>query len=133
MRVRGCFWLLVLLSSALAFPSAAHADTINRVLHLDHGRMVEYKGTYSQYIGSRAKDEERLAKQRFLLGPALTGAARAICWATSRRAMCSGWALACISRCWPRPCAAPPLEPRSRSSVPACCWRQFTRAASIRA
>jgi hypothetical protein len=28
MRVRGCFWLLVLLSSALAFPPAAHADTI---------------------------------------------------------------------------------------------------------
>jgi ATPase subunit of ABC transporter with duplicated ATPase domains len=37
-------------------------EAITRVLHLDEGTLVEYKGTYSQYIDSRAKDEERLAK-----------------------------------------------------------------------
>ena len=38
-------------------------EAINRVLHLDHGRMVEYKGTYSQYLKARAADEVRLAKE----------------------------------------------------------------------
>ena len=44
-------------------------EAITRVLHLDRvgedtlGSLVEYKGTYSQYKLSRAKDEERLAKQ----------------------------------------------------------------------
>jgi ATPase subunit of ABC transporter with duplicated ATPase domains len=37
-------------------------EAITRVLHLDEGELVEYKGTYSQYLDSRAKDEERLAK-----------------------------------------------------------------------
>ena len=37
-------------------------ESINRVLHLDEGNLVEYKGTYSQYKASREKDEERLAK-----------------------------------------------------------------------
>jgi ATPase subunit of ABC transporter with duplicated ATPase domains len=37
-------------------------EAITRVLHLDEGELVEYKGTYSQYVESRAKDEERLAK-----------------------------------------------------------------------
>ncbi len=37
-------------------------EAITRVLHLDEGQLVEYKGTYSQYIDSRAKDEERLAR-----------------------------------------------------------------------
>jgi ATPase subunit of ABC transporter with duplicated ATPase domains len=43
--------------------------SITRVLHLDRpaersvGELVEYKGTYSQYLAARAKDEERLAKQ----------------------------------------------------------------------
>ncbi|MGI8792458.1 MAG: ABC-F family ATP-binding cassette domain-containing protein [Acidimicrobiales bacterium] len=37
-------------------------EGITRVLHLDEGTMVEYKGTYSQYLDSRAKDEERLTK-----------------------------------------------------------------------
>ena len=43
-------------------------EAITRVLHLDRagedavGTMVEYKGTYSQYLVSREKDEERLAK-----------------------------------------------------------------------
>ena len=37
-------------------------ESINRVLHLDEGEMHEYKGTYSQYRVSRAKDVERLTK-----------------------------------------------------------------------
>lgn len=37
-------------------------ESINRVLHLDEGQLHEYKGTYSQYRISRAKDEERLTK-----------------------------------------------------------------------
>ncbi|MGE0879046.1 MAG: ABC-F family ATP-binding cassette domain-containing protein [Acidimicrobiia bacterium] len=43
-------------------------EAITRVLHLDrpaedaHGHIVEYKGTYSQYVDARAKDEARLAK-----------------------------------------------------------------------
>jgi ATPase subunit of ABC transporter with duplicated ATPase domains len=32
------------------------------VLHLDEGRLVEYKGTYSQYRSARARDEERRAR-----------------------------------------------------------------------
>ena len=44
-------------------------EAITRVLHLDRptetatGHIVEYKGTYSQYIAARAEDEKRLAKQ----------------------------------------------------------------------
>ena len=43
-------------------------EAITRVLHLDRpneelpGHMVEYKGTYSQYLAARAKDEVRLTK-----------------------------------------------------------------------
>jgi ATPase subunit of ABC transporter with duplicated ATPase domains len=37
-------------------------EAITRVLHLDEGDLVEYKGTYSQYIDARAKDEQRLAR-----------------------------------------------------------------------
>jgi ATPase subunit of ABC transporter with duplicated ATPase domains len=37
-------------------------EAITRVLHLDEGTMVEYKGTYSQYRAARKRDEERLAK-----------------------------------------------------------------------
>jgi ATPase subunit of ABC transporter with duplicated ATPase domains len=37
-------------------------EAITRVMHLDEGRMVEYKGTYSQYLKSRAADEARLRK-----------------------------------------------------------------------
>ena len=37
-------------------------EAITRVLHLDEGTMVEYKGAYSQYREARAKDEERLAR-----------------------------------------------------------------------
>ena len=43
-------------------------DAITRVLHLDRehedgtGELVEYRGTYSQYLRSRAQDEERLSR-----------------------------------------------------------------------
>jgi ATPase subunit of ABC transporter with duplicated ATPase domains len=43
-------------------------EAITRVLHLDRpkeaevGTLVEYKGTYTQYIAARADDERRLAK-----------------------------------------------------------------------
>jgi ATPase subunit of ABC transporter with duplicated ATPase domains len=36
--------------------------SITRILHLDKGRLVEYKGTYSQYRRARKRDEERTAK-----------------------------------------------------------------------
>jgi ATPase subunit of ABC transporter with duplicated ATPase domains len=34
-------------------------EAITRVLHLDEGQIVEYKGTYSQYRQARAADEQR--------------------------------------------------------------------------
>jgi ATPase subunit of ABC transporter with duplicated ATPase domains len=37
-------------------------SSITRVMHLDEGTMVEYKGTYTQYREARAKDEEHKAK-----------------------------------------------------------------------
>ena len=37
-------------------------ESITRVMHLDDSRIVEYKGTYSQYRKARAEDEERRAK-----------------------------------------------------------------------
>ena len=36
--------------------------SITRVLHLDAGRLVEYRGTYTQYRKARALDEQRLGK-----------------------------------------------------------------------
>ena len=36
--------------------------SITRVLHLDEGTLVEYKGTYTQYRDARAKDEVRLGR-----------------------------------------------------------------------
>jgi ATPase subunit of ABC transporter with duplicated ATPase domains len=47
-------------------------ESITRVLHLDRpdeeaeGEIVEYRGTYSQYVAARAADEERLAKRAVL-------------------------------------------------------------------
>jgi len=35
---------------------------ITRILHLDEGRLIEYRGTYSEYRAARAIDEERSAK-----------------------------------------------------------------------
>jgi ATPase subunit of ABC transporter with duplicated ATPase domains len=37
-------------------------EAITRVLHLDEGQMVEYRGTYSQYREARAADEDRQRK-----------------------------------------------------------------------
>ena len=37
-------------------------EAITRVLHLDEGRMVAYKGTYSQYRSARTRDDARAAK-----------------------------------------------------------------------
>lgn len=37
-------------------------ESITRVMHLDEGELVEYKGTYSQYRQARAEDEVRRAK-----------------------------------------------------------------------
>jgi len=34
-------------------------ESITRVLHLDEGEVVEYRGTYSEYRSARAADEER--------------------------------------------------------------------------
>ncbi len=36
--------------------------SITRILHLDRDGVVEYRGTYSRYRASRARDEERLAR-----------------------------------------------------------------------
>ena len=37
-------------------------QAITRVLHLDEGELVEYRGTYTQYRTARAADEERRSK-----------------------------------------------------------------------
>jgi ATPase subunit of ABC transporter with duplicated ATPase domains len=37
-------------------------EAITRVLHLDEGELIEYKGTYSQYVEARKADEERRRK-----------------------------------------------------------------------
>ena len=37
-------------------------SSITRVLHLNEGELVEYRGTYSQYLAAHAADEERLAR-----------------------------------------------------------------------
>ncbi len=37
-------------------------SAITRVLHLDEGELIEYRGTYSQYRAARAADEERRGK-----------------------------------------------------------------------
>ena len=38
--------------------------SITRVLHLNDGELIEYQGTYSQYLAARAADEERLRQAR---------------------------------------------------------------------
>jgi ATPase subunit of ABC transporter with duplicated ATPase domains len=49
-------------------------EAITRVLHLDRptetatGTIVEYRGTYSQYVTARAEDEQRLTRQAMLQG-----------------------------------------------------------------
>ena len=37
-------------------------ESITRVLHLDQGEVIEYKGSYTQYREARARDEERLGR-----------------------------------------------------------------------
>jgi ATPase subunit of ABC transporter with duplicated ATPase domains len=37
-------------------------ESITRVVHLDEGRLVEYRGTYSRYLEARTADEERARK-----------------------------------------------------------------------
>jgi len=37
-------------------------EAITRILHLDEGEVVAYKGTYSQYRTARRRDEDRLAR-----------------------------------------------------------------------
>ena len=37
-------------------------QAITRILHLDEGELIEYRGTYSQYLVSRKADEERRVK-----------------------------------------------------------------------
>ncbi|MGB0148628.1 MAG: ABC transporter ATP-binding protein, partial [Ilumatobacteraceae bacterium] len=43
-------------------------EAITRVLHLDRpnegdtGHLIEYRGTYTQYVSARAEDERRQAK-----------------------------------------------------------------------
>jgi ATPase subunit of ABC transporter with duplicated ATPase domains len=37
-------------------------QAITRVMHLDDGELVEYRGTYTQYLTARTADEERRAK-----------------------------------------------------------------------
>jgi ATPase subunit of ABC transporter with duplicated ATPase domains len=61
-------WLIAFLRSyrgALLVVShdLALLDTaITRILHLDEGELIEYRGTYSQYRVARAADEERLGR-----------------------------------------------------------------------
>jgi ATPase subunit of ABC transporter with duplicated ATPase domains len=67
-------WLLDLLGSYRgALVVVSHDldlldDSITRVIHVEReseeaaGKLVEYKGTYSQYLTARASDEQRLAK-----------------------------------------------------------------------
>ncbi|MGH9077912.1 MAG: ABC-F family ATP-binding cassette domain-containing protein [Acidimicrobiales bacterium] len=56
--LRGYRGALLVVSHDLALLDEA----ITRVLHLDEGQAVEYRGTYSQYRDARAKDESRQAK-----------------------------------------------------------------------
>jgi ATPase subunit of ABC transporter with duplicated ATPase domains len=47
-------------------------EAITKVIHLDDGEVRQYKGTYTQYVSARAKDEDRLrriaARQRAEIG-----------------------------------------------------------------
>src|SRR6266581_4747701 len=55
-------------------------SSITRVLHLDSGRLIEYRGTYSQYQAARAMEEKRLTslaeRQDRLLVMGLNGAGK---------------------------------------------------------
>ncbi len=56
--LRGFRGSLLVISHDLALLDQA----ITRVMHLDEGELIEYRGTYSQYVVSRKADEERRTK-----------------------------------------------------------------------
>ncbi|MGQ0823433.1 MAG: ABC-F family ATP-binding cassette domain-containing protein [Actinomycetota bacterium] len=61
-------WLMTFLRSfrgallVISHDLALLDQAITRVLHLDDGELVEYRGTYSEYVVARAGDEERRNK-----------------------------------------------------------------------
>lgn len=64
-------------------------ESITRVLHLDDGELVEYKGTYSQYQEARKADEERrrkLASRQQAEIKRLSGLAESMRHQTAKRA-----------------------------------------------
>src|SRR5213080_2292361 len=54
--LRDCRGAVIVVSHDLALLDAS----ITRVLHLDAGRLVEYRGTYSQYQAARRLEEKRM-------------------------------------------------------------------------
>ena len=54
--LRDCRGAVIVVSHDLGLLDAS----ITRVLHLDGGRLVEYRGTYSQYQAARRREEKRL-------------------------------------------------------------------------
>src|SRR5213082_1352641 len=54
--IRGCRGAAIVVSHDLILLDAS----ITRVLHLDAGRLIEYRGTYSQYQAARRLEEKRL-------------------------------------------------------------------------
>ncbi|MGQ0520831.1 MAG: ABC-F family ATP-binding cassette domain-containing protein [Actinomycetota bacterium] len=61
-------WLMAFLRSyrgallVVSHDLALLDEAITRILHLDEGEVVAYRGTYSQYRAARRRDEERLAR-----------------------------------------------------------------------
>ena len=61
-------WLMGFLRAFRGAPLVVSHDlqildhAITKVLHLDDGDVRQYKGTYSQYVAARAKDEDRLRR-----------------------------------------------------------------------
>ncbi|HET9729447.1 MAG TPA: ABC-F family ATP-binding cassette domain-containing protein, partial [Acidimicrobiia bacterium] len=61
-------WLMTFLRSfrgallVISHDLALLDQAITRVLHLDEGELIAYRGTYSQYLTARAADEERRAR-----------------------------------------------------------------------
>src|SRR5256714_4488322 len=61
-------WLMTFLRSfrgsllVISHDLALLDQAMTRVMHLDEGELIEYRGTYSQYLVARKADEERRAK-----------------------------------------------------------------------
>jgi ATPase subunit of ABC transporter with duplicated ATPase domains len=61
-------WLMAFLRSfrgallVISHDLALLDQAITRVLHLDDGELIEYRGTYTQYLTARTADEERRTK-----------------------------------------------------------------------